>query len=156
MPPQRRSTRGSPPGTLFPDLFSTAVDNSAAANPNRRGSSPSPGNTRTPCGARRRLALGKANSSNRSDDGSPARSPRIDGGGGRPCIADRPDEDEPSDQFVLETFLNTFTASDQPMLKRFGAYLKAKDNDHCSAATDQGFREQAFDARGHPQLRGHR
>ena len=100
-----------------------AVDNLAAANPNRRGQSIS-GNTRAPRGARRRLALGEANSSNRSNDGSPARSPRTSGGGGRPHVADCPDEDGLDDQFDLETFLNTPMASDHPMLKHFGVYLK--------------------------------
>ena len=69
-------------------------------------------------------ALGQANSSNRSNDGSPARSPRTSGGGGRPHVADCPDEDGLDDQFDLETFLNTPMASDHPMLKQFGVYLK--------------------------------
>ena len=116
----------SPAGTCSPELFSTAVDNSALANPNRRGRLPSPGNTHTPLGAHRRLALGEATSPNRSNDGSSTRSPCTGGGGERPRVADRPDEDGPDDQFDLETFLNTLTASDQPMLKQFGVCLKAK------------------------------
>ena len=127
MPPTRRSTRWSPAGTRLPELFSTAVDNSALANPNRRGRSPSSCNARTPRCARRRLALGDAASPNRSNDGSSARSPRNGGGGGRPRIANRPDEDGPDNDFNPETFLSTLAASDQPMLQQFGAYLKAKD-----------------------------
>ena len=33
----------------------------------------------------------------------------------------------PNNDFNPETFLNTLTASDQPMLKQFAAYLTAKD-----------------------------
>ena len=53
-----------------------AVFWSKAANPNRCGRLPSPGNAHTPHGARRRLALGDASSPKRSNDGSGARSPR--------------------------------------------------------------------------------
>ena len=70
-----------------------AVDNLAAANPNRRGRSPSPGNARTFRSARRRLALDEAASSDRSSDGSRTQSPCNGGGGGRPCVVDRPGED---------------------------------------------------------------
>ena len=126
MPP-RRSTRGSPSRNRIPELFSGAMGNSAAANPNRRGRSPSPGTTRTPSVARRRLALGDANSPNRSNDGSGARSPCTGGGRRRPNVDDQPDEDGLDSDFNPETFLNTLAASDQPMLKQFGAYLKAKD-----------------------------
>ena len=121
----RRSTRISPFGTRIPQLFPAAVDNSGPANPNCRGRSPSLSNARTPPSARRRLALGEAVSPNRSNDGSSARSPRNGGGGGRPPIADCPDEDGPDNDFNPETFLSTLPASDQ--LQQFGAYLKAKD-----------------------------
>ena len=73
-----RSTRNSPFGTRVPGLLLginnyiighllvpvfrsyslRAVDNSGPANPNRRGRLPSPGNARTPRGARRPLDLG--------------------------------------------------------------------------------------------------
>ena len=119
----RRSTRTSPSGTRIPELFSTAVDNSATARPNPRGRSPSPGNARSPRGAHRRLDLVEAVSPNRSNDGSSARSPRNGGGGGRPRIADRPHGDGPDDDFNPETFLSTLSASDQPMLQQLGAYL---------------------------------
>ena len=101
------------------------VDNSAAARPNRRGHLPAPSTARTPRGARRRLDLADANSPNRPNDGSRARSPRTSGGGGRPCVADHPDEDGSDNDFNLDTFLSTLPASDQLMLKQL--YLKAKD-----------------------------
>ena len=123
----RRSPRRSPSGTRVPAVFFGAMDNSAAANPNRRGRSPSPGTTRTSRGARRRLDMADANSPNRSNDGSGARSPRNGGGGRRPDVADQPDEDGPDNDFNPETFLNTLAPSGQPMPKQFGAYLKAKD-----------------------------
>ena len=123
----RRSTRTSPSRTRIPELFSTAVDNSAVVRPNRRGRSPSPSNARTPRGARRSLDLVEAVSPNRSNGGSSARSPRNGGAGGRPRIAHRPNGDDPDDVFNPETFLNTLSTSDQPMLQQFGAYLKAKE-----------------------------
>ena len=105
------------------------MDNSAVANPNRRGRSPSSSNANTTRGrsARGRLALGDASSPNRSNDGSGARTPRIGGGDRRPNVADHSDEDGPDNDFNPETFFNSLAASDQPMLKQFGAYLKAKD-----------------------------
>ena len=57
MPP-RCSTRGSPTGSRIPALFSGAMDNSGAANPNRRGRLPSSGAGTPGARARRRLALG--------------------------------------------------------------------------------------------------
>ena len=125
MPP-RRSTRGSPSGNRIPAVFSGAMGNSAAANPNRRGRSPSPGTNRTLPVARRRLALGDANSPNRSNDGSGARSPCTGGGRRRPNVADQPDEDGPDNDFNPETFLNTLAASDQPMPKQFARILRPR------------------------------
>ena len=123
----RRSARTSPSGTRVPKLFAMAVDNSAVARPNRCGRSPSPGNACTPCGACRRLDLVDAISPDRPNGGSSARSPRDGGGGGRPRVADRHDEDGPNNDFSLETFLSALPASGQPMLQQFGAFLKAKD-----------------------------
>ena len=123
----RHLARTSPSGTRVPELLSMAVDNSAAANPIRCGRSPSPSTTCTPRGARRRLALDEAASSDRSNDGSRTRSPRDGSGGGRPRIADHPNEDGPDNDFNPETFLNTLSAFDQPMLQQFGAFCKAKD-----------------------------
>ena len=67
---------------------------------------------RTPRQARRRLTSGDAISPNRSNDGSCARSPRTGGGGRRPDVADRSDEDGPDDDFNPETFLDSLVASD--------------------------------------------
>ena len=77
--------------------------------------------------ARRCLALGGASSPNRSDDGSGAMTLRTGGGGRRHNVADHFDEDGPDNDFNPETFLNSLAASNEPMLKQFGAYLKAKD-----------------------------
>ena len=117
-----------PTGSRIPALFSGAMDNSGVANPNRRGCSPSSGAS-TPRGrsARRRLASGAASSPNRSDGGSGARTPRTGGGGRRPNVDDQHDDNGADNDFNPETFLNTLAASDQPMLKQFGAYLAAKD-----------------------------
>ena len=42
-------------------------------------------------------------------------------------IAGRPEEDNSDDQLNQEAFFNILAASDQPMLKQFDAFLKAKD-----------------------------
>ena len=124
----RRNTRGSPTGGRIPALFSSAMDNFEIANPNRRGRSPS-SRTGSPRDrtSRRRLDLGAASSPHRSDDGSSARMPRTGGGGRRSNVEDQPDEEGPDNDFNPDAFLSTPEASDQPMLKQFSSYLKAKD-----------------------------
>ena len=91
-----RLARTSPSGTPVSRLFFMEVENSAAVRPNRRGRLPSPGTARTPRDPRRRPDLVDANSPNRPNDGSRARSPRNGGGGKRPRVADHPDEDGPN------------------------------------------------------------
>ena len=113
--PQSRSPRGSLAGTRIVDVFSTAVYDSFATNPNCCPRSFSPGNARSSY-ARRWLAIGATTSPPSPNDGSSARSPRAGGGGRRTPIADRPDEDNSDDQLDQEAFLNTLAASGQLML----------------------------------------
>ena len=42
-------------------------------------------------------------------------------------MKDQPDGEGPDNDFNPDTFLNTLEASDQPMMKQFASYLKAKD-----------------------------
>ena len=114
--PQRRSTRGSPAGTRIPDVFSTAVYNSAVTNLNRSPQSSSPHDART-SRARRRLALGETTSPTSANDESRARSLRAGGGARRTRIAEGLDEDDSNDQLDPETSLSTLAASDQPILQ---------------------------------------
>ena len=103
----RRSVRLSPTGGgRVPALFSSTMDNTAAANPGRRARSPSP-HMNSSCGesSRRRLDLGASGSPNRSNDGSDARTPRTGGGDQRPNVDDQPVEDghdnnDNSDEFI--------------------------------------------------------
>ena len=86
----------------IPELFATAVDNSAVVRPNRCGRLPSPGNARTPRGALQRLDLVEVVSPNRPSDGSGAWSPCNGGGSRRPRVADCPDVDGPDNDFNRE------------------------------------------------------
>ena len=84
----------------MPALFSAAMDNSGVANP--------------------------AASTNQSNDGSGARTPRTGGGDRRPNVEDRPDEDG-SDTMQSDEFIDSLKASEDPMMHKFAAYLTAKD-----------------------------
>ena len=89
------------------------MDNSGAANPNRRGRSPSPRKA-SPRGksSRRRLDLSASGSPNRSNDGSGARTPRTGGGDRRPNVEDQPAEEGPDNDYNPDDFLDSLKASD--------------------------------------------
>ena len=89
------------------------MDNSAVANPGRRGRSPSSRKS-SPRGksSRRRLDLDPAGSPNRSNDGSGARTPRTGGGDRRPNVEDQPAEEGPDNDYNPDDFLDSLKASD--------------------------------------------
>ena len=125
----RRSVRITPTGGgRIPPLFSPAMDNSGAANPNRRGRSPSP-RKGSPRGksSRRRLHLDPTGSPNQSNDGSGARTPRTGGGGRRPNVEDQPNEDGSDNNVNSDEFIDLLKAHEDPMMLRFAEYLSAKD-----------------------------
>ena len=104
------------------------MDNSGAANPNRRGRSPSP-RKGSPRGksSRRRLHLDPTGSPNQSNDGSGARTPRTGGGGRRPNVEDQPNEDGSDNNDNSDEFIDSLKASEDPMMLKFAEYLSAKD-----------------------------
>ena len=124
----RRSARLSPTGGgRVPALFSAAMDNSGVANPGRRARSSSPKSSPRGKSSRRRLDLSAAASTNQSNDGSGARTPRTGGGARRPNVEDRPDEDGSDNNDNSDEFIDSLKASDDPMMLKFAAYLTAKD-----------------------------
>ena len=104
------------------------MDNSGAANPNRRGRSPSPRKA-SPRGksSRRRLHLDPTGSPNQSNDGSGARTPRTGGGGRRPNVEDQPNEDGSDNNVNSDEFIDLLKAHEDPVMLRFAEYLSAKD-----------------------------
>ena len=124
----RRSARLSPTGGgRVPALFSAAMDNSGVANPGRRARSSSPKSSPRGKSSRRRLDLSAAASTNQSNDGSGARTPRTGGGDRRPNVEDQPVEDGPDNNDNSDEFIDSLKASDDPMMHKFAAYLTAKD-----------------------------
>ena len=118
------------------------MDDSGAANPNRRGRSPS-SRKGSPRGktSRRRLNLESSGSPNQSNDGSGARTPRTGGGDRRRNVQDQPAEDGPDNNCNPDEFLDSLKASDEPMLQKFAAYLSTK-NEIISALQQQVKTEQ--------------
>ena len=121
------STRGYSPTPRLPEVFSTEVYNSPASNPNRRSHSAS-ADERQDIRSRRRLALGNGDSPDHSiDESSRARSARDGGADERNRVDDGSDEDDSDAQLNTETFVNTLSASNQPVLQQLSAHLKDKD-----------------------------
>ena len=124
----RHSVHLSPTGGgRVPALFSAAMDNSGVANPGRRARSSSPKSSPRGKSSRRRLDLSAAASTNQSNDGSGARTPRTGSGDRRPNVEDQPVEDGPDNHNNSDEFLDSLKASEQPMLLQMAAYLSAKD-----------------------------
>ena len=89
------------------------MDNSGAANPGRRGRSPSsPKGSPRGKTSRRRLDLESCGSPNQSNDGSSARTPRTGGGGRRRNVEDQPAEEGPDNNYNPDAFLDSLKAPD--------------------------------------------